>query len=81
VVTIRTTAITPRGVSKRIKDIIEGVYDHETRVGQRKARRTRALRDDEREGADTRGERRSRRRCWMPRGISSSSARRNLRDR
>ena len=29
--------ITPRGVSKRIKDIIEGVYDHETAVGQRKA--------------------------------------------
>jgi excinuclease ABC subunit B len=29
--------ITPRGVSKRIKDIIEGVYDHETALGQRKA--------------------------------------------
>jgi excinuclease ABC subunit B len=29
--------ITPRGVSKRIKDIIEGVYDHETAVVQRKA--------------------------------------------
>src|SRR6185503_17306008 len=29
--------ITPRGVSKRIKDIIEGVYDHETAVGERKA--------------------------------------------
>ncbi len=29
--------ITPRSVSKRIKDIIEGVYDHETEVGARKA--------------------------------------------
>jgi excinuclease ABC subunit B len=29
--------ITPIGVSKRIKDIIEGVYDHETARGQLKA--------------------------------------------
>jgi excinuclease ABC subunit B len=29
--------ITPRGVSKRIKDIIEGVYDYETARGQLKA--------------------------------------------
>jgi excinuclease ABC subunit B len=29
--------ITPRSVSKRIKDIIEGVYDHETARGQLKA--------------------------------------------
>jgi excinuclease ABC subunit B len=29
--------ITPRGVSKRIKDIIEGVYDHEAARGQLKA--------------------------------------------
>jgi len=29
--------ITPKGVSKRIKDIIEGVYDHETARSQLKA--------------------------------------------
>jgi excinuclease ABC subunit B len=29
--------ITPKGVSKRIKDIIEGVYDHEEARGQLKA--------------------------------------------
>jgi excinuclease ABC subunit B len=34
--------ITPRGVSKRIKDIIEGVYDHEEARFQLKAAQTEA---------------------------------------
>jgi excinuclease ABC subunit B len=34
--------ITPRGVSKRIKDIIEGVYDHDEARSQLKAARTEA---------------------------------------
>jgi excinuclease ABC subunit B len=34
--------ITPKGVSKRIKDIIEGVYDHEEARGQLKAAQARA---------------------------------------
>jgi excinuclease ABC subunit B len=34
--------ITPRGVSKRIKDIIEGVYDHEEARSQLKAAQTEA---------------------------------------
>jgi excinuclease ABC subunit B len=37
--------ITPRGVSKRIKDIIEGVYDHEEARGQLKAAQARARYD------------------------------------
>jgi excinuclease ABC subunit B len=32
--------ITPKGISKRIKDIIEGVYDHEEARGQLKAAQT-----------------------------------------
>jgi excinuclease ABC subunit B len=34
--------ITPKGVTKRVKDIIEGVYDHEEARSQLKAAQTRA---------------------------------------
>ncbi len=37
--------ITPRGVTKRVKDIIEGVYDHEEARNQQKAAQTQARYD------------------------------------
>ena len=46
--------ITPRGVTKRVKDIIEGVYDHEEARSQQKAAQTQARYDAMDEKALTR---------------------------
>jgi excinuclease ABC subunit B len=64
-------AITPKGVTKRIKDLIDGVYDaDEARVAQEEARYE-AMSEKQIAARS----RRSRKRCWNMRRTSSSRRR------